>query len=81
MDLDNSITNIDEKIFQKMIFLYNCVENGWSVKKNKSYYIFRKKHKNKEEYFDDEYITNFIQENIDTKNIIQKICNNINSTN
>ena len=32
---------------KKMIFIYNAIENGWSVKKSKDSFIFTKKHEGK----------------------------------
>ena len=34
---------IDKIKFQKMVFLYNALDNGWSIKKRNDSYIFTKK--------------------------------------
>ena len=44
---------INSKHFQKMVFITNAIDDGWSVKKVKDNYIFSKKHENKKEVFDD----------------------------
>lgn len=66
--LDNkSPVNIDAKTFQKMMFLYNAVEAGWSVKKRHKSFVFYKKHENKREVLDDSYLENFLAHNLDIK--------------
>lgn len=64
----NSITfemnpDIDIQTYKKMIFIYNALSNGWSVKKRNESYIFRKKHQGKQEFHNDSYLSKFIQEN------------------
>jgi hypothetical protein len=60
-----SIENIK---FQKMLFIYNAVNNGWSVKKENDLYIFKKGHDKKKEFFKDDFLSSFMVENfnIDT---------------
>jgi hypothetical protein len=58
------------KIFlQKMIFITNALEQGWAVKKNEDSYIFSKKHENKREIFQEDYLETFVTSNFST-NII-----------
>ena len=54
----DSIENIknDKATLQKMIFLINALEDGWSVKKDKESYVFTKKHENKREIFQENYL-------------------------
>jgi hypothetical protein len=59
----NSI-KLDKLQFQKMIFIMNALETGWSVKKNEESYIFTKKHENKREVFMEKYLENFIVSNM-----------------
>lgn len=56
--------NLDMKTMQKMIFIYNCLEKGWSVKKRDSRYIFQKNHEGKKEVFMEDYLDKFISENL-----------------
>ena len=65
--LENKKIKIDPKKFQKMLFLYNSLDEGWSIKKNKDSYILKKPHENKKEIFCDDYISNFIKTNINYK--------------
>lgn len=61
-------TNItmNKKTFQKMMFISNALEQGWSVKKSNDTFIFSKKHENKREIFQEEYLERFILENMKT---------------
>ncbi len=43
--------NIDFIQLQKMSFLYNALNSGWSIKKQKDKYIFSKKHEGKKEVY------------------------------
>lgn len=44
-------------------FLFNTLNNGWTIKKNQDEYIFIKKHEGKKEFFSDNYINTFMKEN------------------
>jgi len=57
---------MDKKKFQKMAFIFNALENGWSVKKSNDSYIFTKKHENRREIFQENYLENFIVNNGNT---------------
>jgi hypothetical protein len=61
-------TNItmNKKTFQKMMFISNALEQGWTVKKSNDTFIFSKKHENKREIFQEEYLERFILENMKT---------------
>tara|TARA_B100001094_G_C17575872_1_gene505096 strand:+ start:292 stop:531 length:240 start_codon:yes stop_codon:yes gene_type:complete len=57
--------SIDNTKLQKMIFIYNAIEQGWEIKMNKdNVYTFSKKHENKKEIFNDNYLMEFIKKNI-----------------
>lgn len=53
-----------EKEYQKMVFIMNALNDGWSVKKNQDTYIFKKKHENKVEIFQEDYLATFIVNNM-----------------
>ena len=57
-------TKIDNIELQKMIFIFNALENGWTIKKNNEKYIFQKKHNNKKEIFLDNYLKKFVNKNL-----------------
>lgn len=58
-----STTDINAKTFHKMLFIFNCVEKGWNVKKRDGKYIFQKSHDGKREVFMEDYLEKFIAEN------------------
>uniref|UniRef100_A0A6C0AZ97 Ryanodine receptor Ryr domain-containing protein n=1 Tax=viral metagenome TaxID=1070528 RepID=A0A6C0AZ97_9ZZZZ len=60
---------IDNIIMQKMVFIYNALENGWDIKKNNEKYIFSKKHEGKKEVFLDSYLRQFLENNISIENL------------
>ena len=60
---------IDYLTLQKMAFLFNALEDGWQIKKNKEKYIFTKRHENKKEIFSDSYLTRFIEKNFNINNL------------
>ena len=59
IDLPKNI-QMERKKFQKMLFLTNALEDGWTIKKSQDSYIFTKKHENKREIFQENYLENFI---------------------
>ena len=46
-----------------LAFIYNGLNNGWSIKKCNKQYIFTKNHEGKKEIFSDSYINSFLKEN------------------
>ena len=56
--------NLDFIKIQKMAFIYNAIESGWSVKKNEDKYIFTKKHEDKKEVYLESYLKKFIENNM-----------------
>jgi hypothetical protein len=77
MDIDIKIYNNEKQLeidtikFQKMVFLYNALDNGWSIKKRKDSYIFTKNHEGKKEIFDELYLSIFMKENVNINNILK----------
>lgn len=75
MDIEIKIENnqsleIDKQKFQKMVFLFNALDNGWSIKKRKESYIFTKNHEGKKEVFDESYLAIFMKDNIDINKLL-----------
>jgi hypothetical protein len=69
---DQSI-QITKKQFQKMVFIQNALDQGWTIKKSDDSYIFTKKHENRREIFQENYletflISNFSKDILDSKN-------------
>jgi len=51
---------IDKKKFHKMLFLMKALEDGWSIKKENDTYTFKKKHENRKEIMEDDYLEKMI---------------------
>ena len=68
--IENKQVEIDKIKFQKMVFLFNALDNGWSIKKRKDSYIFTKNHEGKKEIFDEAYLAMFMKENTNINNIL-----------
>ena len=68
--IEDTQVEIDKLKFQKMIFLYNALDNGWSIKKRKESYIFTKNHEGKKEIFDESYLSIFMKENSNINSIL-----------
>ena len=70
--INNNEYEIDVIKLQKMAFLYNALEKGWNVSKKNDLYIFKKNHEGKKEVFLDNYLKQFIGENLELDDILQK---------
>lgn len=69
-DLENDNFKVDAIKFQKMILLFNSIEQGWSVKKKNDSYVFKKPHENKTEVLENNYLMKFMKSNLDLNKII-----------
>ena len=63
---------IDEEKLAKIVFIYNALESGWTINKNDDNYIFKKKHGEKKEVFEDSYLKTFIKSNSNIKKFLSK---------
>ena len=68
-DLENENVKIDVIKFQKMLLLFNSIEQGWSVKKRNESYVFTKNHEGKKEVLEDSYLKKFMKTNLDLNKI------------
>ena len=68
-NLNNDSFKIDNIKFQKMVLLFNAIEDGWEIKKKKDSYVFTKKHEGKKEIFEENYLQHFMKDNFDMKTI------------
>ena len=68
-DAPTSATTIEinKKQFQKMTFLANAIDQGWTVKKSGDTFVFTKKHENRTEYFNEKYLESFLVSNFSTE--------------
>jgi hypothetical protein len=67
--MENQI-EFSKKEFQKMVFIINAIEKGWSVKKIEDSYIFTKKHEGKKEIFQNDYLEKFVETNLDVTKLL-----------
>jgi hypothetical protein len=72
MNIEINVDNLEmNKIkFQKMVFLFNALDNGWSIKKRNDSYIFTKNHEGKKEIFDESYLSTFMRDNSNINNLL-----------
>jgi hypothetical protein len=70
------ISKIDQVVLQKMVLLYNALEDGWDIKKKNDIYIFSKKHGGKKEVFLESYLHTFMKDKFDINKIITGNNNN-----
>lgn len=54
---------LNKKQLQKMMFLHNALDQGWTIKKSQDTYIFTKKHENRREIFQENYLETFLVSN------------------
>jgi len=69
-DLENENLKVDAIKFQKMLILFNSIEQGWAVKKKNNSYVFTKHHENKKEVLEDSYLIKFMKTNLDLNKVI-----------
>ena len=70
--LDNYLENelkIDKIKFQKMVLLFNAIEEGWTIKKQNDSYTFIIPHENKKEILHNSYLLKFMKSNLDINKV------------
>jgi hypothetical protein len=55
-----------------MKLIYNALDEGWSIKKKDTSYIFSKKHENKKEIIEDSYLLKFMKNNLELNKVTDK---------
>jgi len=68
--LENANMKIDCVKFQKMLLLFNAIEDGWTIKKRDESFVFTKNHEGKREILHESYLTQFMKTNLNTENIL-----------
>jgi len=63
---------IDEEKLAKIVFIYNALDSGWTISKTNDNYIFKKKHGDQKEVFEDSYLKTFIKSNTNIQNFLTK---------
>ena len=69
-DLEKDKLKIDAIKFQKMLLLFNAIEDGWTIKKRSNSYVFSKNHEGKKEVLDELYLQRFMKSNFDLNSVI-----------
>lgn len=65
--IENQKIDINSELKNKiyvMHFVMNTLENGWTIRKKNDNFVFRKKHKNRDEVYSDDYLINFLKINV-----------------
>ena len=70
INIETDNLKLDSIKFQKMLLLFNTVEDGWTIKKKNNTYIFTKNHENKKEILDESYLLKFMNTNLNLNKII-----------
>jgi len=60
----NDLTTIDASTIARMSFVYNAINDGWTVRKKKDNYVFTKPHDNRKEIFECSYLESFVTQNM-----------------
>lgn len=60
----NDLTTIDASTIARMSFVYNAINDGWTVRKKKDNYVFTKPHDNRKEIFEGSYLESFVTQNM-----------------
>ena len=55
---------LSKPAFQKMLFITNALVQGWTIRKSQDSYIFTKKHENRQEIFQENYLETFVASNL-----------------
>lgn len=61
---------IENSKFQKMLFVFNAINDGWCIKKRNDSYIFSKNHEGKKEVFLDSYLQTFMTSNLNLNTLL-----------
>ena len=69
LNIDTNNMKIDCILLQKMIFIHNALDKGWTIKKKKNTYVFTKNHEGKKEVMLEDYLKRFMIENLDINKI------------
>ena len=70
MDLSLKDLNLSSKEIHKIIFLYNALQDGWTIKKRDEKYIFTKHNNKDKEVYMDNFLEKFIIKNFNLDKFI-----------
>jgi len=69
INIDTNNMKIDCIMLQKMIFIHNALDKGWTIKKKNHVYVFTKNHEGKKEVMLEDYLQSFMLDNLDISKI------------
>ena len=61
MDIESNKKSLNNKDFSKIIFIFNAIEDGWSVKKKDEQYIFSKQKSKEKRVYHDKFLEEFVK--------------------
>jgi len=67
INLENAKLKIDSKKLQKMVLIFNAIEDGWALKKKGDSYVFTKNHEGKKSVYQEDYLLDFLKDNMEIK--------------
>ena len=67
---NNNNNKIDSIRLQKMLLVFNALEEGWTIKKRRGSFIFTKNHEGKKEIFHESYLRKFMETNFDLNKLL-----------
>ena len=70
VDLPDNV-RVEKSQLRKLLFIANALEQGWTIKKSTDSYIFTKKHENRREIFQENYLENFLISNFSNSDILR----------
>ena len=56
---------IDPIFYKKMVFIYGCLNQGWTISQNYGILTLSKKHKNNRKYYNKKYLQSFMLRNFE----------------
>ena len=62
---------VEKAQLRKLMFLANALDQGWSIKKSADSYVFTKKHENRREIFQENYLETFLISNFSNSDILR----------
>ena len=68
--IENNKIEVKKTKFLKMVLLYNALESGWTVVKKDNSYVFKRKHEEMNEIFEEINLSAFMKDKFDLKEII-----------
>ena len=61
---------VDSIQLQKMVFLFNALQEGWTVKKRNDSFVFTKSHEGRKQILEESFLKKFMNSNLDISKII-----------